>query len=218
VGGNLLQRTRCPYFNDASFGCNKRQAGSGCPAVGGFHRGLAILGTSDQCIASNPSDMNVALAAINPLIRIQGASGKIREIEFGEFHLIPGNTPELETLLKPGELILSVDLPHLPYAEKSKYLKIRDRASYEFALVSVALLTEVAGGVFKNVRVAFGGVGTKPWRSPEAEKVLTGAPLNEEVFKAAGEAAMKDARPGKQNAFKVELAKRTLTRALREMT
>jgi xanthine dehydrogenase YagS FAD-binding subunit len=213
VGGNLLQRTRCPYFYDTSFPCNKRVPGSGCSAIDGYNRNNAVLGTSDKCIATHPSDMCVAMAALGAVINVQGPKGS-RLIPFNEFHLLPGQTPQYETTLRHDELITSVDLPALPSSAKSHYLKVRDRASYEFALTSAAVIIDADGGKIKMARVALGGVGTKPWRSLAAEKALTGMTLNEQTYRAAAEAALSEAKPYKYNAFKIELAKRTLVRAL----
>jgi xanthine dehydrogenase YagS FAD-binding subunit len=213
TGGNMLQRTRCYYFYDPAFPCNKRVPGSGCPAIEGYNRNHAVLGTSEHCIASHPSDMCVALAAIDPVVLLQGAAGQ-RTIPFHELHRLPGATPHLENNLRHGELIIGILLPDLPFAARSHYLKIRDRASYEFALTSAAVALDIAGGRIRQARIALGGVGSKPWRSPEAENVLNGAPANETSFRRAAEAALKDARPQKHNAFKIELARRTLVRAL----
>jgi xanthine dehydrogenase YagS FAD-binding subunit len=213
VGGNLLQRTRCPYFYDVVFACNKRNPGSGCDAMEGFNRGHAILGTSDKCIATNPSDMSVALVALDATVRVQGPSGE-RTIPIADFHLLPGQTPERETALRTGELITAVDLPEIPFATRSHYLKVRDRASYEFALASAAVALDINEGTIRAARIALGGVGTKPWRAAEAEQALVGAKAGGQAFQAAAEAALRGARPHKYNAFKVELAKRTLTRAL----
>ena len=213
VGGNLLQRTRCPYFYNTTFPCNKREPGSGCPAMDGYNRNNAILGTSNQCIATHPSDMCVAMAALGAVIHVQGVKGN-REIPFQEFHVVPGQTPHIETTLKPGELITGVELPPLPYATNSFYLKVRDRRSYEFALASAAVALNIRNGRIQAARVALGGVGTKPWRAVLAEKVLTGAVVNEQNFRTAAEAALSEAKPYKYNAFKIELAKRTLVRAL----
>ncbi|SEU12867.1 FAD binding domain-containing protein [Stigmatella erecta] len=213
TGGNLLQRTRCAYFRDLSQPCNKREPGSGCGAMEGFNRMHAILGTSPQCIAANPSDMNVALAALDASVHVTGPKGE-RTVAFGDFHLLPGSTPERETVLAPGELITYVSLPASRFAARSRYVKVRDRASYAFALASAAVALELDGKTIKEARVALGGVGTKPWRSPEAEKALVGQPADEVRFKAAAAAALKGARPRTHNAFKVELARRTLVRAL----
>src|SRR5215813_8637269 len=173
VGGNLLQRTRCVYFRDTAMACNKREPGSGCPAITGHNRTLAILGASDHCIATNPSDMCVALAALEATIQVQGPNGT-HAIAFGDFHLLPGSTPHRETVLEPGDLITHVTLPPAIAGSKQVYLKLRDRASYEFALASAAVVLTVAGGNVTRARIAFGGVGTKPWRSPEAEAALVG--------------------------------------------
>jgi xanthine dehydrogenase YagS FAD-binding subunit len=214
VGGNLMQRTRCPYFHDIAFPCNKRQPGSGCAALEGFNRMHAVLGTSEHCIAANPSDMSVALMALDAVVQIQGSTGE-RSIPITEFHLLPGDTPHLETVLEHGEMITAVDLPAMPFAWRSHYLKVRDRASYAFALVSAAVVLEIDGQEIRNARIALGGVGTKPWRSLEAEEVLVSAPATEETFAAAADAAMREARPYRYNQFKIELAKRTLEEALK---
>jgi xanthine dehydrogenase YagS FAD-binding subunit len=217
TGGNVLQRTRCVYFRDTSMPCNKREPGSGCPAIKGFNRTLAILGTSDHCIATNPSDMNVALTALEATVHLQGAKGK-RSVPIHDFFLLPGNNPQKETVIEPGELITQVSLPPLPAGTNSVYLKLRDRASYEFALVSAAVVTRVEQSKMTHARIALGGVGTKPWRSFEAEQVLEGSEANLEHFKAAAEAALRDARPQSMNRFKIELAKRCLVRALKLAT
>ncbi|HEY2712995.1 MAG TPA: xanthine dehydrogenase family protein subunit M [Chthoniobacterales bacterium] len=217
TAGNLLQRTRCVYFRDTAMPCNKREPGSGCGAINGFNRSLAILGTSDQCIATNPSDMNVALAALEAVIHVRGAKGE-RAIPFADFHLLPGNTPQRETVLEPGDLIMHVTLPPLPPGSRSLYIKLRDRASYEFALASAAVVVATAAGKVTRARVALGGVGTKPWRSPEAEAVLNGQPVTEDIFRKAADAAMGNAKAQSQNGFKVELAKRCLMHALKTVT
>jgi len=214
VGGNLLQRTRCLYFRDTAMPCNKREPGSGCPAITGHNRTLAILGTSDHCIATNPSDMCVAMAALEATIHVQGPKGS-RAIPFGDFHLLPGNTPHRETVLEPGDLITHVTLPPPIVGSKQLYLKLRDRASYEFALSSAAVVLTIASGSITRARIALGGVGTKPWRSPEAEAALTGKPANEATFRSTAEAALRNAKPQRENKFKIELAKRCLTYALR---
>jgi xanthine dehydrogenase YagS FAD-binding subunit len=214
VGGNLLQRTRCVYFRDTAMPCNKREPGSGCPAITGHNRTLAILGTSDHCIATNPSDMCVAMAALEATIHVQGPKGS-RAIPFGDFHLLPGSTPQRETVLEPGDLITHVTLPPPIVGSKQLYLKLRDRASYEFALSSAAVVLTIASGSITRARIALGGVGTKPWRSPEAEAALTGKPANEATFRSAAEAALRDAKPQTENKFKIELAKRCLSYALR---
>ena len=214
VAGNLLQRTRCVYFRDTAMPCNKREPGTGCPAITGHNRSLAILGTSEHCIASNPSDMCVAMAALEATIHIQGPKGS-RAVALVDFHVLPGNTPERETVLEPGDLITHVTLPPPISGSKQLYLKLRDRASYEFALASAALVLTIAGGNISRARIALGGVGTKPWRSPEAEAVLTGKPANDATFRQAAEAALQGAKPQSENRFKIELAKRCLTHALR---
>ena len=217
TAGNLLQRTRCVYFRDTAMPCNKREPGSGCAAITGFNRSLAILGTSEQCIATNPSDMNVALAALEASIHIRGTKGE-RTVSIGDFHLLPGNTPHHETVLEPGDLITHITLPPPAPGSRSLYLKLRDRASYEFALASTAVVVTHENGKITRARVALGGVGTKPWRSTEAETELTGQPSTEAVFRKAADAAMRDAKPQSQNGFKVELAKRCLVHALRLAT
>ncbi|WP_213879284.1 xanthine dehydrogenase family protein subunit M [Pseudomonas sp. dw_358] len=213
TGGNLLQRTRCTYFRDNVSACNKRQPGSGCAAMEGVHRTLAILGTSDHCIATNPSDMNVALMALDATVHIHGERGQ-RQVPIGEFYLLPGQTPDKETVLQPGELITHITLPPPLPNSRSGYLKLRDRASYEFALASAAVVLQIDNGQVRGARVALGGVGTRPWRSPEAEKVLIGSPATALTWKAAAQAALQDAKPHPENAFKVELAKRCLIHAL----
>lgn len=217
VGGNLMQRTRCSYFHDTAFVCNKRQPGTGCAALEGVNRSNAILGGSEHCIATHPSDMCVALAALDAVVQTQGPSGK-RSIPMTEFHLLPGDTPHLETVLEHGEMITSVDLPPMPLQARSHYLKVRDRWSYAFALVSAAVVLELEGATIRYARIALGGVGTKPWRSPEAEEVLIGAPANNATFTAAGDAALHGASPRQFNGFKVELAKQTLNEALNTVT
>ncbi len=214
VGGNIMQRTRCYYFRDLSFPCNKRVPGSGCPALEGFNRIHAILGTSEHCIATNPSDMNVALAALDSVVRVSSLDGE-RTIPFEEFHLTPGESPERETLLQAGELITAVDIPASPFAANSLYLKVRDRASYEFALASVALAISMSDGRIGATRIAFGGVATKPWRARNVEQVLEGKEPSEELFEMAGRTAAEGARPHRDNAFKVELLERTVVKALR---
>jgi xanthine dehydrogenase YagS FAD-binding subunit len=213
VGGNLLQRTRCYYFTNTTSPCNKRQPGSGCAAIEGYNRIHAILGTSESCIATHPSDMCVALAALDAVVRVSGANGE-RSIPFTEFHRLPGNTPQIETALQPGELITAVDLPASPFADRSHYLKVRDRTSYAFAVVSVAAALDINNGTIRNARIALGGVAHKPWRSIEAEKILVGAKPNEQTFRAAADAALSGAKGYKDNAFKVELAKRSIVRSL----
>lgn len=214
VGGNLLQRTRCPYFRDTGFDrCNKRMPGSGCAAREGWHRNHAVLGISDACIATHPSDMAVALAMLGATIHVEGPQGA-RDLPMAGFHLPPGSHPERETVLRPGDLITYVDLPALPFASRSRYLKVRDRASYEFALTSAAVALDVTGGRIQAARVALGGVGTVPWRSPEAEAALVGQAPTEATYMRAAQAALANASPGRDNQFKVELARRTLVRAL----
>jgi xanthine dehydrogenase YagS FAD-binding subunit len=214
VGGNLLQRTRCVYFRDTAMPCNKREPGTGCPAITGHNRTLAILGTSEHCIATNPSDMCVAMAALEATIHVQGTTGT-RAIPFGEFHLLPGSTPHHETVLQPGDLIIDVTLPPPIPESRQVYLKLRDRASYEFALASAAVVLTMSSGGITRVRIALGGVGAKPWRSPEAEDALTGKPANEASFRQAAEAALRTATPQSESGFKIELAKRCLTHALK---
>src|SRR6202011_2652805 len=213
TGGNLLQRTRCVYFRDTNMPCNKREPGTACSAIGGFNRTLAILGTSKDCIATNPSDMNVALTALEATIQIQGVRGE-RSVPIHDFFLVPGNTPHRENVLEPGDIITSVTLPAPAVGTKSLYLKLRDRAAYEFALASAAIVVRMDGKKIQSARVALGGVGTKPWRSPEAEKALVGRTVSAAVFRHAAEEALKDARPQSENAFKVELSKRCIVRAL----
>ena len=213
-GGNLLQRTRCYYFYDPAYtACNKRNPGSGCAAVGGFNRIHAILGASEQCIATHPSDMCVALAALDPVVRAQGPKGE-RTIPFSEFHRMPGTTPELDTNLKRDELILSIDLPATPYAAHQHYLKVRDRASYAFALVSVAAALELDGDTIRTARIALGGVAHKPWRATEAEASLAGKPASETSYREAAELALAGAKTYEHNAFKVPMAKQAIVRAL----
>ena len=217
TAGNLLQKTRCVYYRDTAYACNKRQPGSGCSAIGGHNRMLAILGTSDKCIASNPSDQNVALAALEATIHISGAKGE-RSTPIAEFYTLPGDTPERETVLEPGDLVTHISIPGLPAGSRSIYLKLRDRASYEFALASAAVVIKTSGHHIEFIRVALGGVGAKPWRSLEAERVLQGKSATPANFRAAAEAALHDARPQSQNGFKVELAKRCITAALTQAT
>ncbi len=217
TSGNLLQRTRCVYFRDTAHACNKREPGTGCSAIGGHNRMLAILGTSKDCIATNPSDQNVALTALEATIQIQGPKGN-RSIPIADFYLKPGTTPSRETILEPGDLIVSVTLPPLAPGTRSHYLKIRDRAAYEFALSSAAVVVKVNGGKVERVRIALGGVGTVPWRSHEAERALEGQPADLATFRKAAEAALKDARPDSENGFKVELARRCIVRALTTST
>ena len=217
TAGNLLQRTRCVYFRDTAMACNKREPGSGCPAITGHNRTLAILGASEHCIATNPSDMCVALAALEASVHIQGPKGS-REVAFGDFHLLPGDTPHRETVLEPGDLITDVTLPPSIAGSKQVYLKLRDRASYEFALASAAVVLTIVSGKITRARIALGGVGTKPWRSPEAEAALTGNPANEGTFRQAADAALRHAKPQTENKFKIELAKRCVMHSLRMAT
>jgi xanthine dehydrogenase YagS FAD-binding subunit len=217
TGGNLLQRTRCYYFRDTAYPCNKRTRGSGCAAIGGYNRIHAILGTSEHCIATHPSDMAVAMMALEATVHMRGPQGE-RNVPLNEFYLVPGSTPDRENVLTPGELITHVTLPPLAAGTRSCYLKRRDRASYEFALASAAVVAHMAGNDIQRIRIALGGVGTKPWRSREAERALEGKNANGRNFRAAAEAALKDATPQRDNAFKAELAKRTLTRALKVVT
>jgi xanthine dehydrogenase YagS FAD-binding subunit len=218
MGGNILQRTRCPYFRDVATACNKREPGSGCSAIIGYNRGHAVLGGSDHCIATHPSDLAVALAALDATVHVRHAGSAERAIPFTEFHLLPDAHPDRETVLRPGDVIAAIELPAIPYARRSTYLKVRDRASFAFALASAAVALDLNGGTIREARVALGGVGTKPWRSHEAERALAGKPANAATFRAAADAAMAGARPYKDNAFKVELAKRTLVRALTELS
>src|SRR5919199_5877970 len=213
VGGNLMQRTRCIYFRDTTYPCNKRDPGSGCAAIDGENRGHAVLGGSDHCVAVMPSDMCVALAALDAVVQIKGRSGE-RATPLVDFHLVPGDHPERETMLAPGELITAVDLPALPFATRSLYLKVRDRDSYAFALVSVAAALDVEDGTVKAVRLALGGVGTKPWRGWGGQAEMGGHPANETSYRAAAGAVLRDARPLHHNGFKIEMAKRAITRAL----
>jgi xanthine dehydrogenase YagS FAD-binding subunit len=214
VGGNLLQRTRCYYFTDPAFArCNKRDPGSGCDAIDGHNRIHAILGASPQCIATHPSDMAVALAALDAVIHLQGPDGA-RQVPAIDFHRLPEDRPELDTVIRPGELITAVELPPMPFARHSHYLKVRDRASYAFALVSVAVAVDLDGGNFRDVRIALGGVAHKPWRAGNAEQILRGQAPSAELLARAGAAAVEGAQPQSENAFKVELAQRAVVRAL----
>ena len=213
TGGNILQRTRCYYFRDTATPCNKREPGSGCPAIGGYNRILAVLGTSKECIASHPSDMCVPMTALGAVIVTSGPAG-VRRIAFTDFHTLPGDHPERENVLEPGEIITAVELPPLPFAARSHYLKVRDRASYAFALTSAAVALDMNGGTIKEARIALGGVGTKPWRAFEAEKALAGKAPTPENFRAAADAEMKPAKGYGDNSFKIELAKRTMVRCL----
>jgi len=216
VGGNLLQRTRCRYFYDDAARCNKRAPGTGCDAIDGFNRMHAILGASDACVATHPSDMAVALAALDAVVSVEGRNGA-REIPLVDFHVLPGDTPQIETVLKDGELITAVTLPPRP-AGRSRYQKVRDRASFAFALVSVAAVLEVQGGVVRDVRLALGGVAHKPWRAKAAEAMLKGGPTTEAAFLAAAQAELASARGLRDNAFKIELAQRVIVDTLAKLT
>ena len=213
TAGNLLQRTRCPYFRDAVMPCNKREPGSGCSALGGHTRSLAILGTSSKCIATSPGDMPVAMTALGGIVRIRGPQGE-RTVPFTEFYVTPGDHPERETVLRHGEIITAVDIPALRFGQRSHYRKVRDRASFAFALTSAAVALDISNGRVRDARVALGGVGTKPWRSTAAEHALRNKTATTAVFRAAAEVALSGAVPHGENAFKIELAKRTLVRAL----
>ena len=215
TGGNLLQRTRCYYFYDPTYSeCNKRDPGSGCAAKNGYNRIHAILGSSEQCIATHPSDMCVALVALDAVVQVQGPNGQ-RSIPMDEFHRLPGKTPELDTNLRPGELITSIDLPAMPYARRSTYLKVRDRNSYAFALVSVAAVLNLdENGAIRKAHLALGGVAHKPWRATKAEGELKGKQPNEQHLRTAANAELHDAKPYADNAFKVELARRSIARAV----
>lgn len=213
VGGNLLQRTRCPYFRDPAVPCNKRAPGTGCSALEGYTRSHAILGTSGSCIATHPSDMCVALAALDAVVHTRNG-GRERAIPIGDFHTLPGDHPEVENVLEQGELITHIELPASPFAAHAHYVKVRDRAAFAFALASAAVGLEVADGRIRAARIALGGVATKPWRSAEAEQALIGQPPGRASFERAAAAALVDPRPRRDNAFKVALAKRTIVRAL----
>jgi xanthine dehydrogenase YagS FAD-binding subunit len=213
-GGNLLQRTRCPYFYDVAMPCNKRKPGSGCGAMEGINRMHAIFGWSEKCIAVFPSDMSVALAALEGVVKVQDQKGQLRSIAFADFHRLPGDTPEKDNNLAHGELITAIELPKNNFANHSYYLKVRDRASYAFALVSVAAGLELDGNKITKARIAIGGVAHKPWRALKAEQMLVGKEANEASFKAAAEAEMDAARPLEYNKFKVELGNRAIARAL----
>jgi xanthine dehydrogenase YagS FAD-binding subunit len=220
TGGNPLQRTRCVYFQDVTTPCNKRQPGSGCSAVGGWTRNHAILGASEHCIAVHPSDMAVAMAALDAQVRVLGPDGE-RVIPFVDLHRLPGDTPERDTVLEHGDLITAIDVPALPIARRSAYRKVRDRASYAFALVSVAAALEVEDGVIVDARVAFGGVAHAPWRAYRAEEVLRGSTASDRSYRAAADAELDRARPAEGldggNAFKIPLLRRTLTATLRDL-
>ena len=213
-GGNLMQRTRCPYFYDTAVPCNKREPGSGCGAREGLNRMHAILGWSEKCVATYPGDMANALYALDAVVTVRGPGGRDRRIPVGDFHRLPGDHPERDNNLESGELIASIELPPSKFAKNSYYLKVRDRASYAFALVAVAAALELDGGRIRQARLVLGGVAHKPWRSSEAEAVLAGRAPSEDTFRRAGEAALRDAKPLSQNAYKVELGKRAIVRAL----
>jgi xanthine dehydrogenase YagS FAD-binding subunit len=213
VGGNLLQRTRCPYFRDPAVPCNKRAPGSGCSALEGYTRSHAVLGTSEACIATHPSDMCVALAALDAVVHTSKA-GRERAIPIGDFHTLPGQRPEIENVLDHGELVTHVELPASPFAAHSRYIKVRDRAAFAFALASAAVGLDVADGTIRAARIALGGVATRPWRSIEAEQALIGQQPTRAAFERAAAAALADAKPRGDNAFKVVLARRTIVRAL----
>lgn len=217
TGGNLLQRTRCIYFRDEAYPCNKRVPGSGCPAIEGHHRNMAILGTSDSCIANNPSDMNVALMALGAKIEMHKGS-ETRTVPISEFYKLPGNDPHIETVIAPGELITGVIVDAPPNGAYSSYLKLRDRASYEFALASAAIICKMSGEKIDYLRVAMGGIGAIPWRAKVVEEMLEGKHADAGLFAKAADALLKDARPHKENAFKVELAKRCLVASLTTAT
>jgi len=217
TAGNLLQRTRCGYFQDVGTACNKRDPGSGCSAIGGLDRDMAILGASSRCVATHPSDMAVALAALDAVVHTHGPSGR-RSIPVTDLHRLPGDEPQRDTVLEHGELITSVELPPLPFATASRYRKVRDRASYAFALVSVAAALDVAGGTVREVRVALGGVAHKPWRAYRLEEALRGRPADAERFAAAADAELSAAQPLPGNGFKVPLARNVIVRLLLDLT
>ncbi|MCJ2060770.1 xanthine dehydrogenase family protein subunit M [Methylobacterium sp. J-048] len=215
TGGNLLQRTRCYYFYDTATPCNKREPGTGCPAIGGVNRIHAIFGASESCIATHPSDMCVALAALEATVRVSGPQGE-RSIPFADFHRLPGNTPEQDTNLAPGEIVVSVDLPESKFPQHYTYLKLRDRLSYAFALVSVAAGVELDGDTIKTARLALGGVAHKPWRNREAEALLEGKPATRESFQQAADLIVSEAKPQSANGFKIDLARRAIVRGLEQ--
>jgi xanthine dehydrogenase YagS FAD-binding subunit len=216
VGGNLLQRTRCPYFQDVSKPCNKRRPGSGCPAIEGHHRDLAILGHSESCVATHPSDMAVALAAIGAAVTVTGPRGA-RTVPIPGLHRLPGEEPDRDTVLDPADLITALELPPLPLARRSRYRKVRDRTSFAFAVVSVAAAMDVAGGVVRDCRLALGAVAHAPWRATRAEQALRGAPATRESFARAADAELEQARPLRDNAFKVGLARNVVVQVLAEL-
>jgi xanthine dehydrogenase YagS FAD-binding subunit len=216
TAGNLLQRTRCVYFQDVTTPCNKRAPGSGCSAIGGYTRDHAILGASEHCVATHPSDMAVAMAALDATVIVLGVAGE-RRVALVDFYRLPGDAPQRDTTLAHGDLITAVELPSLPFAGHSAYRKVRDRASYAFALVSVAAALSVESGVVREARMALGGVAHKPWRGHRAEAALRGAPASEESFRRAAEAELADARPLRDNAFKVSMARNTMVAVLRDL-
>jgi xanthine dehydrogenase YagS FAD-binding subunit len=227
TAGNLLQRTRCMYFRDLASPCNKRKPGAGCAAIGGANRMLAILGTSESCIATNPSDMAVAMMAYDAVVHVQGISAQgmsvqgtpgAWQIPLKDFYVLPQDRPDIENVLKPGDLVTHVALPPRPAGERAFYLKLRDRASYEFALVSAAVAVTLAQGKIASARLALGGVGTRPWRVPEAKQVPVGQAPSEAAFRSAAEICLRGAQPQSQNGFKVELAKRCIIHALKHVT
>ena len=214
-GGNLLQRTRCYYFYDLATPCNKREPGTGCSAINGMNRVCGVLGTSESCIATHPSDMCVALAALEAVVRVQGPDGE-RTIDFADFHRLPGDQPELDNTLKPGELITAIDLPKRGFEKHFTYLKLRDRASYAFALVSVAVGLEMEGSTIKTARFALGGVAHKPWRDPEAEQMLEGQQASPDLFRRVAAKVFAEAKGYGPNSFKIELGRRAIVRALKQ--
>ena len=216
TGGNLLQRTRCAYFQDVTKPCNKRDPGTGCPAREGEHRNLAIIGHSEHCVATHPSDMAVALAAFDAIVRVVGPAGE-REIPLVDFHRLPGDTPQHDTVLERDDLIVAVDVPALPVAANSRYRKVRERASFSFALVSVAAALDVVDGEVRDVRIAFGGLAHKPWRAHAAEMALRGSAADAEAFRRAADAELAQAEPLRDNGYKVALARNTLVRTLVEL-
>jgi xanthine dehydrogenase YagS FAD-binding subunit len=217
TGGNLLQRTRCVYFQDVTTPCNKREPGSGCSALEGYNRDHAVLGASEHCVATHPSDMAVAMVALDAVVRTQGTAGD-RAIPLVDLHRLPGEQPQRDTVLEHGELITAIDLPPLGFATNSRYRKVRDRASYAFALVSLAAALDVVDGAVRDVRIALGGVAHKPWRATTAEEALQGAPATEDSFRAAAEAELADARPLAGNAFKIPLARNVIVGTLLDLS
>ena len=218
IGGNLLQRTRCNYFRDTGFACNKREPGSGCPAILGENRDLAVFGVSDNCIATHPSDVPVVLMALDANVHIVSAAGNIRDVRLSEFYRLPGDTPEIETILQPGDMIVAITVPNSEAARKSTYVKVRDRTSYAFALVSAAVGLDIADGRIREARIALGGVAPMPWRLTQVEAALRGQVPGDALFADATRHLAEGARVGTQNGFKIELAQRTVTRALQTLT